>query len=128
MGMDKSQLILDLRELQSLQRDASRASAGANAAAAAEKTTAIRARIPAPALAHFDRLVRVGRAGVAPVRNGVCGGCHLRLPSSQFCSMRGTHDLSVCDNCGAFVYFEEPVAVETPVVVRTTRRRRAIAA
>jgi predicted nucleic acid-binding Zn-ribbon protein len=126
--MDNTQLILDLRELQSLQRDAGRALAGANAESTSSRTAALRGVIPAPVLAHFDRLVRVGRAGVAAVRNGVCGSCHLRLPSSQFCSMRGTHDLSVCDNCGAFVYWEEPAAPVTPVVVRKTSRKRAVAA
>lgn len=88
----------------------------------------VRAQIPGPVLAHFDRLLSRGRKGVAEVVNGVCSGCHLRLPAAT--SARGaTHDdLEICEHCGAYLTFP---AVETapPVVLERPRRRyRATAA
>jgi len=87
------------------------------------KSAELRAKVPAPILAHFDRLVAQGRKAVAEARNGICGACHLRMPASEALSSPHDNDLHVCAHCGAYLIFPtvEPVAVEPK---RPARRGR----
>lgn len=108
--MDHITIITALRELQKIvSRRPGRPADAAKIAPTAEEAR-LRAAIPTVILGHFDRLARAGRVGVAPVRNGVCGGCHIRVPRAQSAGMRGSHDLDVCDQCGAFLFSEELLA------------------
>ncbi len=94
------------------------------AEASPSSITELRARVPAPVLAHFDRLVALGRKGVAEVRNGICSACHLRLPAATTAPGSNHDDLQLCENCGAYLIFppaEE--AVVAPVAPRRHRRR-----
>ena len=87
----------------------------------------LRASVPAPVLAHFDRLAALDRLGVAEVRNGVCGGCHLRLPAAVTAGRADDDDLQLCENCGAYLMFpteEAPAAVPS---ARPRRRLRVVA-
>ena len=43
----------------------------------------LRAEIPAPILARFDRFGARGKNGVALVRNRVCSECHLRITAGK---------------------------------------------
>jgi predicted nucleic acid-binding Zn-ribbon protein len=63
----------------------------------------LRAEIPAQVLGHFDRLMKQGRAGVALVRHGVCGECHLRVSVGTLASLIRPKDLHLCDNCGSYL-------------------------
>lgn len=68
----------------------------------------IRGRLPTAILKHYDQRRARGKPGIAAVRNGVCGACHLSLPRGRAAELR--HDsaaLSVCDNCGVFVFQEQ---------------------
>lgn len=67
----------------------------------------LRAAVPAPILAHYDRLAVRGRKGVALVRNGVCGECHLRIPVGKLANLSSATDVQLCDNCGR--YLHQPV-------------------
>ena len=40
----------------------------------------VRAKLPEPILGHFDRQKSRGKLGIAPVRGGVFGACHLKMP------------------------------------------------
>jgi predicted nucleic acid-binding Zn-ribbon protein len=40
----------------------------------------VRAKVAEPILRHFDRQKSRGKLGIAPVRGGVCGACHLKMP------------------------------------------------
>jgi len=88
---------------------------------------AMRASVPAPVLAHFDRLVALDRKGVAEVRNGICGACHLRLPASMTAGASAHDDLELCENCGAYLVFPAPEAAAAPAPARPRRRLRAVA-
>lgn len=80
--------------------------------------------LPTYLLGHHDRLVARGKRSLATVRNGVCGGCHIRLPiGHQHPSARG-EDLDVCDNCGVFLEWEKPEPVEEKKTKRAYRSRR----
>lgn len=88
-----------------------------------QRAAALRTQIPAPVLAHYNRLVVNRVKPIAEVRHGVCGGCHLKL-ASWVRQAAASDDLHLCENCGAYLMFvpEEPAAAAP---VRSTRRRTA---
>ncbi len=68
----------------------------------------LRAPLPTAILDHYDGRKAHGKLGIAPVRRGVCGACHLSIPSGRLADLRRKpEELSVCDNCGVFVYWTE---------------------
>lgn len=71
-----------------------------------EKSKAIehfREMLPTALLNHHDNRIARGKRSLALVRNGVCGGCHLALPSGHRARKTTGSDLDVCDNCGVFL-------------------------
>jgi hypothetical protein len=68
----------------------------------------LRARIPLPILAHYDRLVARGKKGVAVVRNQVCTGCHMRLPIGTINTLMQAQDIQLCDTCGRYLCLPDP--------------------
>ena len=67
----------------------------------------IRHQIPSSVLAHYGRLVRRGKKGVAIARNGVCSECHLRIPSGTLAALAYDNEVHLCDNCGRYLYLPE---------------------
>jgi predicted nucleic acid-binding Zn-ribbon protein len=117
----------NLFALQQLQLQTVPASAERNA-----KIRKLREKIPVPVLSHFDRLMAMGRKGVALVHDGICRGCHLRVPSGTAASLARPKDLYLCDNCGAYLLvpldeINPPVdstpPMPVPVPVRKTRKK-----
>jgi predicted nucleic acid-binding Zn-ribbon protein len=104
--MDSIQIIQSLIELQSIAR-ASKSAHPVATASISPRQIALRAQVPNAILGHFDRMLAIGRAGVAPLRNGICGGCHIRIPRAHVAGIRVSHELDVCDQCGTFIYSEE---------------------
>ena len=94
-------LIETLHLLQQQQRRPAAARLGA------PKLADLRARVPAPVLAHFDRLTAHGRKAVADVHHGVCSSCHLRLPQVTTFDVIHRHELRFCENCGAYLRFAD---------------------
>lgn len=108
--MTQTQNILHwLRQLSDV--DAARSRLSKKALELAEITLemeALRSRLPTAILQHYDQRRARGKPCVVPIRNGVCGACHLKLPSGHASDLRGTEGaLSVCDNCGAFIFQDE---------------------
>jgi predicted nucleic acid-binding Zn-ribbon protein len=65
----------------------------------------VRAKLPEPILGHFDRQKSRGKLGIAPVRGGFCGACHLKIPLGHLAELRHKQDdLALCDNCGTYIY------------------------
>ena len=65
----------------------------------------VRAKLPEPIMGHFDRQKSRGKLGIAPVRGGVCGACHLKMPLGHVAELRHKQDdLALCDNCGTYIY------------------------
>lgn len=67
----------------------------------------LRAKIPAPILAHYDRLCDQGKKGLAVVRNQTCTGCHMRLPVAVVMDVRHAQDVCLCENCRRYLYLPE---------------------
>ncbi|PTX94582.1 hypothetical protein [Opitutus sp. ER46] len=93
-----SQLVDDLLTLQNLVRLG-------DAATAEQKgqIEKLRAAVPPAISNHFFRQLRGGRRGIALVRNGVCGECHLRLSHAMVHMLSRSNDLLMCESCGTFV-------------------------
>lgn len=67
----------------------------------------LREKVPAQILAHYERLVLRGKKGVAIVRGGACGECHLRIPGGKLADLAYTNKIHLCDNCGRYLYLSE---------------------
>jgi predicted nucleic acid-binding Zn-ribbon protein len=91
----------------------------------------LRAEVPAPILAHYDRLTARGKKGVALARNGVCSECHLRITGAKLVWLTAGSDVQLCDNCGRYLCLpiEPPVELVAPkppaAAVKRTRREVA---
>ena len=95
-----------------------------------------RAEVPAPVLAHFERMLARGKKGVAVVRDGVCTECHLRLTTGKLANLAADNDICLCDNCGRYLYLSEaekagmsavPSAKPSPVKRRAVKTPRPAA-
>ena len=86
---------------------------------------ALRARLPATALAHHDRLRGRGKRSVAEVRRGVCCGCHLGVASGLLAEVRRVGALHKCDNCGRFLYLVEEEEDEPELKKPAVKRQLA---
>jgi predicted nucleic acid-binding Zn-ribbon protein len=71
----------------------------------------LRAQIPPPILAHYDRLVARGKKGIAVVRNQVCSGCHMKLPIGTINTLMQGNDIRLCD-CGRYLYLPAPAETQ----------------
>jgi len=112
-----------LESMQSLQR-LLRSDSPADPVARDKEIAVLRTRVPAPVLAHFDRLIKQGRKGVAEVHHGVCGACHLKLPGFLAAIRPGHEKLALCEHCGAYLVFVPEPAEALPPVVYAPRKRR----
>lgn len=112
-----SKLIDDLFLLQGLVRNGDTASPEQR-----EQIAKLRAEIPEPVAAHFFRQIANGQKGIAFVRHGVCGACHLRLSHGLVQMLARSNELMVCESCGAFVALAPDAAVTAPVDLPRTRR------
>jgi predicted nucleic acid-binding Zn-ribbon protein len=93
------------------------------------KIAALRAPLPTSILSHYDRCKSRGKLSIAPVRHGVCGACHLALPSGRLADLfRRPTELNVCDNCGVLIYpaDDEPEKKSdaAPVSVEKTSKKK----
>lgn len=110
-------MIQNLLQLQSLEFD--QPSSTTTESAIVE----LRAQIPAPILAHYERLTARGKKGVAIVRNQVCTGCHMRLPIGTINTLMHGHDIQLCDSCGRYLYL--PDAAESQFVEKVAAAKPA---
>jgi predicted nucleic acid-binding Zn-ribbon protein len=69
-----------------------------------DRIAELRAKIPAPILAHYDRLGDQGKKGVAVLRNQTCSGCHMRVPVAVVLEVKHAQDVCLCDNCRRYLY------------------------
>jgi len=72
------------------------------------KLTKLETQLPAPALAHFHKLLanRSGKA-VAAIENGTCSGCRTRLRGPYIPQVREAKQPIPCENCQRWVYMPD---------------------
>ena len=80
----------------------------------------VRQRLPTAILKHYDQRHARNMPTIAPVKNGICGGCHISMTRSSAADLhRRGGAISVCENCGVFIYLDDsqtksPVAQKKP--------------
>lgn len=56
--------------------------------------------------ARYDRLLKSkGDNVVVGVQHGVCGGCHMRLPTQIIVSCQAQQEIVTCTHCGRILYY-----------------------
>ncbi|HHY87139.1 MAG TPA: hypothetical protein GYA07_16630 [Verrucomicrobia bacterium] len=64
------------------------------------------AAVDESARALYERLLKSkGHNVVVGVQHGVCGGCHMRLPTQILVSCQAQQELVNCTNCGRILYY-----------------------
>ena len=67
---------------------------------------AAREPIDVPSIRLYDRIAMRGLPACVPIREGKCGGCHLKVSSEIESESRKGDKLATCDQCGRIVYFD----------------------
>jgi len=62
--------------------------------------------IDVPSIRIYDRIAARGLPACVPMRDGKCGGCHLKVSSEIESDSRKSDKLATCDQCGRIVYFD----------------------
>ncbi|MBK9992222.1 MAG: hypothetical protein IPP19_16230 [Verrucomicrobia bacterium] len=62
--------------------------------------------IDVPSIRIYDRIAMRMQPVCVPMREGKCGGCHLKVSSEVESDSRKGDKLATCDQCGRIVYFE----------------------
>lgn len=64
------------------------------------------AAVDESARGRYERLLKSkGDNVVVGVQHGVCGGCHMRLPTQIIVSCQAQQELVTCTNCGRILYY-----------------------
>ncbi|MEN9546061.1 MAG: hypothetical protein RLZZ356_793 [Verrucomicrobiota bacterium] len=76
-------------------------------AAATEARATAAAGIDDPSvISRYDRLLKTkGDTLIVGVGGGVCGGCHMKLPTQSIVSAKGQSELVACPSCSRILYF-----------------------
>ena len=70
------------------------------------------ASVEETARARYERLFKSkGDNVVVGVHNGVCGGCHMKLPAQVLVTCRAQHEIVTCINCGRILYYTRDMAL-----------------
>lgn len=73
---------------------------------------------------HHERIRKLGRKSVAKVNHWICQSCFISVPvGARSALARGT-DLSVCENCGAYLYMPEG-ELESSLETQNSKGRKA---
>jgi predicted nucleic acid-binding Zn-ribbon protein len=83
----------------------------------------LRAKIPAPILGHYDRLVARGKKGLAAVQKQVCTACHMHVPRGVVLTLMHGEDVQLCENCGRYLYLSEQP--EFPALAAPEKKSKA---
>ena len=64
--------------------------------------------VPEAVLPLYQRLMKT-KAGmaIAPMQDGKCGGCHMKLIASTVVAVQSEKELARCENCGRILYCGE---------------------
>ena len=58
------------------------------------------------ARSRYERLLKQkGENVVVGIQHGVCGGCHMRLPTQIIVSCQGQQEIVTCTHCGRILYY-----------------------
>ncbi|HEY8933305.1 MAG TPA: C4-type zinc ribbon domain-containing protein, partial [Rariglobus sp.] len=59
----------------------------------------------AAVLPLYERLLKTkGGVAIAPMHEGKCGGCHMKLVASTVIKVQAGRDVAQCEDCGRILY------------------------
>ena len=96
----------------------------------------LRAAIPQPILAHYDRMMVRGKKGVALLHHQTCSGCHMQVPLGVVLNLKRGEDVRLCETCQRYLYlpadpleFSAPAAAVPAAPVKAVKKasRRQLA-
>lgn len=97
------------------------AAAQAQLAQAAADREALAPQIGASVMAMFDRVLKHRKSSaVAPIKDGRCSACQVRLRPQTVNELRKNEMIFQCESCQRILYYEAgmaPVAAERPVAI-----------
>ncbi len=64
----------------------------------------VMAEVPADMLSRYELILSRRDRALVPVQDGVCGGCHMKLPPSVNQNILRQEDMVTCDHCGRLLY------------------------
>jgi hypothetical protein len=70
-------------------------------------------KIDGTTLARYDRLLgKKGANIIVGITHGTCGGCHMKLPSSEVVAVKGGRQIKYCPNCARILYYTRDMTLE----------------
>ena len=65
-------------------------------------------------LGRYERLLeRRGATIVVGIEHGTCGGCHMKLPTSEITSVKSDREITHCPNCSRILYYTRDMILES---------------
>ncbi|MEK7779988.1 MAG: C4-type zinc ribbon domain-containing protein [Verrucomicrobiota bacterium] len=73
---------------------------------------ALAAAVEDVARGRYERLVKSkGENVLVGVNHGVCGGCHMKLPTQTLVACQANQEIVTCINCGRILYYTRDMAL-----------------
>jgi predicted nucleic acid-binding Zn-ribbon protein len=64
--------------------------------------------VPPPILGRYEFIrSRIDHPVIVPVSEGICGGCHIKIPPQSFNELQKGKQILGCPNCQRIVYWVE---------------------
>jgi len=81
------------------------------------ETEALRAEaaegIEETTLTRYEKLLqRRGANIVVGITHGACGGCHMKLPTSEITAVKNVNNITHCPNCSRILYYTRDMILE----------------
>lgn len=62
-------------------------------------------KISKPLLSNYEKLKTRYKRSIVPVKDDVCLGCFMRIPTSLFTRGRSDQEVILCEGCGRVLYW-----------------------
>ena len=47
------------------------------------------------------------------IEHGTCGGCHMKLPTSEITAVKSDREITHCPNCSRILYYTRDMVLES---------------
>lgn len=62
-------------------------------------------KIKKPVLSNYEKLKARYKRAIVPVKDDVCLGCFMRIPTALFTRGRSDQEVLLCEGCGRILYW-----------------------
>jgi PTS system nitrogen regulatory IIA component len=99
--------IIQLQELSLIRDEQKVASGGQHLEQLDLAITRMKEELPADVRGSFEKLHKKDRIVIAPITDGICALCGMKLPISQVQAVRIAREILSCPNCARMLYYPE---------------------